>query len=242
MKSVTFLAGSFFLVFMTQSFFSGKEKTVDLLVKTTEVALVQEGTKEKTFSSVLLEVPYVSEAPEKIWTKPWGNACEEASIMMVDKYYEGSTFVGVPEAKKYLQALFDEQDRLYGSNDNSNVLKTSALIESLASFDVVVKENPTLEEIKNEIKEGRPFIAPNFGMGLYNKNIPFNPALSSFHMSVVIGFDDSKEVFIVHDPGDDETGAHHEYGYSLYMDAIHDYDEVRNKADGPMKVMFTKSR
>ncbi|MFA5987658.1 MAG: hypothetical protein WC797_03350, partial [Candidatus Paceibacterota bacterium] len=41
--------------------------------------------KEPT--KVNLEVPYINEAPDNDWTGPWKDACEEASITMIEKYY-----------------------------------------------------------------------------------------------------------------------------------------------------------
>ena len=45
------------------------------------------GNDEK-LTEVNLEVPYINESPDDIWTGPWKNACEEASVAMIEKFYD----------------------------------------------------------------------------------------------------------------------------------------------------------
>lgn len=188
---------------------------------------------------VSLDVPYVNEAPENIWTGSWKNACEEATIAMVDKYYAGVKTVSVPEAKVYLQALFDFQKREYGSDANSDAARTLEIIKSEADFDGRVVTNPTIEQIKEELRAGRPIIGFHRGFDLQNKNIPFLRTGSSYHTTVIKGFDDMAGHFITHDPGDSKEGADHVYEYELYMNSLHDYRYTTGLADGPPRVIFT---
>jgi uncharacterized protein YvpB len=107
------------------------------------------------------------------------------------------------------------------------------------NFNTEVKENPTIDEIKNEIKAGRPVISLHRGFDLDNPNIGFSPTLSSYHTIVVIGFDDIRGVFLTNDPGDEKSGASHAYAYETFMNSLHDYNAIDNLADGTPTVIFT---
>ncbi|MES2059896.1 MAG: C39 family peptidase [Patescibacteria group bacterium] len=188
---------------------------------------------------VVLAVPYISEAPEGIWKQPWANACEEASVMMVDEFYKGSKSVSVAHAKEYMLNLFAEEEVRYESSRNADGLQIADMSRRFASFNAELKENPTMDEIKAEIKAGRPVITLHRGFDLHNPNIEFSPTLSSYHTIVVVGFDDDKKVFITNDPGDEKAGANHEYGYDLFMNSLHDYNAADNLADGTPSAVFT---
>lgn len=189
---------------------------------------------------VLLPAPYINEAPDKNWTGPWKNACEEASIAIVEKYYQGKKEVSVKEAKEYMQILFKIQDELYGSNADADMARLIEIINKAASFKGKIKENPTIDDIKEQIRNKNLVITPHYGYDLKNPNIPFALRGSYYHMMVVVGYDDAKKEFIVHDTGDIKTGANHRYNYELFMNSIHDFDFKTKKATGPARVIFTR--
>ncbi len=192
-------------------------------------------------SKVLLTVPYINESPDNLWTGPWKNACEEACITMVDKYYYGKSSVSIPEAKEMMAALFDAQNELWGGNANSDAARTAELIDDNTIYNATIIEKPTISRIKKELRQNRPVIVPVYGFDLHNENIPFVPAPrgTSYHMLVIIGYDDTTEEFITNDSGDTKEGPNHRYGYDLLMNAIHDYSFVTKQADGPARAIFT---
>lgn len=190
-------------------------------------------------SKEIKNVPFISEAPDNNWVSPWKNACEEASIAMVYAYYNNKTNITIAEQKDFMQILFDMQDKLYGSNANSDAKRSNYLINNYSSFTGRVVNNPTIEQIKKEIDNNHPVITFHYGFDLKNPNIPFLASGTSYHSTVVVGYDDSKKAFIVNDSGDDIDGKNHLYGYSLYMHSLHDYNFQTNKADGPARVIFT---
>lgn len=217
---------------------------------TSKVSVVKEETNNKSAEKNLqineilptphiLRVPYVSEAPENNWTGNWVNACEEATIAMVEQYYLGKVAVGVEEAKNILQKLFDEQDKMYGDNKNADASQIQEIIAKHSSFKSRIKLNPTLEEIKNEIRNGRPVISLHRGFELNNKNIPFSPTKSSYHTLVLYGFDDITREFITHDPGDNKEGSGRKYGYDIIMNSLHDYIRETDTTDGIPTAIFT---
>jgi hypothetical protein len=208
---------------------------------TPQIKNVPEHTEEEEAlpQQANLDVPYINEAPEDIWTGSWKNACEEAVIAMADKYHAGVKSVSIPEAKVYLQNLFNIQQREYGSDANSDAVRTLEIIENHAGFGAKLVTNPTIEDIKAELVAGRPVLGFHRGFDLKNKNIPFLATGSSYHTTVIKGYNDEKGIFITHDPGDSKEGADHAYEYNLFMKSLHDYDYKTALANGPARVLFT---
>jgi hypothetical protein len=195
----------------------------------------------KNVSQVVMTVPYISEAPDNVWTGPWKNACEEASIVMVDKYYYGKSAVTISEAKKEMTMLFNVQNKIWGGNANSDAMRTAQLINDNTIYNAVIIDSPTISQIKKELQQNRPVITPLYGFDLHNENIPFVPAPrgTSYHMFVIIGYDDIKKEFITNDSGDTIDGVSHRYSYDVVMNALHDYSFVTKHADGPARAIFT---
>ncbi len=191
---------------------------------------------------VTLDIAFMSEAPDGNWTHPWSNACEETVTLMVDKYYTGQSTIGISEAKSYLVDLFGKEEALFGTNRNADASQMLEIISRYTGFHGEIVRNPTLEDIKREIKEGRPVITLHRGFDLHNPNIEFSPTLSSYHTIVIIGYDDNRKMFITHDPGDEVDGEGHKYSYSVVMNSMHDYNIADNKADGAPTAIFTSPK
>jgi Peptidase_C39 like family len=211
--------------------------TPDSIPQAEEVAI-----KELKPTTKILPVPYVSEAPEGDWSGNWVNACEEATIIMVDGFYAGKSKITIEDAKSRLLKLFSEQDIMYGSSKNSDSKKIENLISIYTNYKGKIKTNPTITNLKQEIDNGNPVISLHKGFDLKNKNIPFSPVKSSYHTVVLVGYDDVSGEFITHDPGDDKDGFEHRYSYDDYMDSLHDYNATDDKADGLPTVIYTKAK
>lgn len=228
--AIILLIGIVFINFWFTEINQDNERELQLLLKL---------NNEKP-TKVLLEVPYVNEAPDGNFTGPWKNACEEASITMVEKYYLGEKSVSIEEAKKYMQTLFDMEDGLYGSNASTDAMQTAKIINDYSSYGAVIKDNPTLNEIKRELIRKHPVISLHYGFDLKNKNIPFSAIGSYYHVMVIVGYDDEKKEFITNDDGDMVDGKNHRYNYDLFMNSLHDYNSSLNKTNGPARVIFTR--
>ena len=105
----------------------------------------------QTASIVKLSVPYVSEVPDGRWVGSWKNACEEASIAMVDAYYSGQKTVGIAKAKAFMQGLFNIEHKLWGSDANTDAARTLQLITDHSDFNGRIVEAPTVNAIKAEV-------------------------------------------------------------------------------------------
>lgn len=190
-----------------------------------------------------LAVPYVSQLPDQVFVKPWSAACEEASIVMVEQFYLGNKneFFPKEESKQKMNALFTWEDANFGFNDDTDASSTARLINERAAFTATVKSNPTLEEIKNELKNNRLVISMHDGRRLNNPYLHFSKEGPGYHVIVLKGYDNEKKEFIAHDPGTHEySGDKYRYSYETIMSSLHDYDVKTKKAEnGIPVVLFT---
>lgn len=193
-------------------------------------------------TEVTLAVPYVSEAPEGVWSGPWINGCEESSITMIEYYYRSHAAVSIPMAKENMQKLFAMQDEIWGSNADADAYRTDYLITHQSSFNSEIVTNPTLEQIKTELQQKRPVISFHYGKDLHNPNIPFATYGSYYHVIVLIGYDDETQEFIAHDNGDHPTGEQHRYSYDTIMNSLGDFNFETRQVDGKPTVIFTSPR
>jgi len=190
-------------------------------------------------TAVKLTVPYIKEVPAGTSGGPWKNACEEASFTMLEQYYTGKKIMNLAAGKAMMTMFFNKEDILYGSNVNSDMAQSKFLINTYTDYNAKIVESPTLAQIKSEIDAGRPVITPHYGFALHNPNIPFLRTGTSYHMEVIIGYDDAAQQFIVNDSGDTVDGQGYRYDYSVLMNSIHDYSYQPKKANGPARAIFT---
>lgn len=192
-----------------------------------------------------LPVPYVPEAPDGLMVKPWNNSCEEASISMLDQYYAGNrdTKTARAVAKKSILRYVDIENKIFGYNGNTDAAEITKVVNEYSLyFEAAIKTNPTLEEIQDELKAGRPVIALLYGKDLENPRIQFSRTGSYYHTFVIRGFDDNTNEFIVNDNGDFTKGLDLRYSYDTILGALRDYSHKLAKTVNPPTVVFTNQR
>ncbi len=194
-------------------------------------------------TTVQLAVPFIREIPDGVWILPWSGACEEASIEMVDSFYVGHDAGYVPktEEKNLMWPLFGIENKLFGFNLNTAATTTAALINGYSSFTARVVRNPTLEQIKAELLAGHPVITMQYGRGLDNPLEAYRRGASSYHVLVLTGFDDTKQLFYAND-SDLSKGLNYPYSYDKILNNLHDYNYSDRQADGPPTVLFTQPK
>lgn len=185
-----------------------------------------------------LPVPFIPEVHDNNWSPPWNNACEEAAIAMVSLYYQDIKEISIEKARAIMTPLFKIQDQLFGSHQDTDAERTAKLANHEMFFYAQVKNNPTIDDIKDQIRKGNPVITTHYGFGLKNSTHRFRRGGSSYHVVVVSGFDDKTKEFITQDSGT-PTGKNYRYNYDLFMDSIHDFDHKNGLADGPPRAIFT---
>lgn len=181
---------------------------------------------------VRLEVPYVSQVPQGSWVLPWSQACEEASIAMVQYFYEGKKAPTVAEGKAFMERQIAWEDTELKKNQDTDAEETARIIEENADFDVSIEREPDVEGIKDELRKGRPVIALVDMYQLYGEK----SSGDSFHVLVINGFDDEHKAFFVQDPAREQAKS---YSYERMIGALHDYNPKTKEGDGQATVLFT---
>lgn len=185
-----------------------------------------------TATFVSLTVPYVSQVPDGKWIDPWDESCEEASTVMIDRFYQGYSRFPTVDAKRDMQQMIDWEKEHFELYTDINAEETVRLINEHTRFRATIQRFPLVEDIKSALRDGRPVMAFVNMFELYReRNLG-----DSFHIIVVIGFDDVKKEFIVHDPARKEQ----RYPYTILMNALHDYQKTTREGDGDPTVIFTQ--
>jgi len=186
-----------------------------------------------------LPVPFVSETPDGVWVAPWNNACEEATIVMIEQYYLGQKTITKNASKNLMRPLFSAEDKLFDSNADTNSSRIQTIVNDFTTFHTISKTNPKLDDIKTELDAGHPVISLHYGFDLKNPLIPFLRTGSSYHVMVITGYDDDVQEFIVNDPAVTK-GLDFRYNYDIFLNSLHDFNHTTGKADGPARVLFTR--
>ena len=170
-------------------------------------------------AEINLKVPFTPQAPHANWELPYGEACEEASALMVHYFFEKKTFTK-ESADKEIKKLVDFQNKKYGFYKDSTADETARFIKDYWKYKKVRVLPATIDAIKQELAAGRPVIIPAAGRLLGNPN--FRRPGPLYHMLVVKGYTKDGK-FITNDPGT-RRGANYIYDQKVLMNAIHDWN------------------
>lgn len=175
---------------------------------------------------LILDVPFISQAPHSNWDDPYQEACEEASMIMVYNYLQGINSISKEEVDKQILDLVAYQNSI-GLTYDINTSEMKEVIKEFYNLEstIITEKSINIESFKNTLNNGYPIIIPAQGQQLNNPN--FTNGGPEYHMLVVKGYDDKKQEFITNDPGT-RNGENYTYSYDTIMDAIHDW--TGNKA------------
>lgn len=169
-----------------------------------------------------LAVPFTSQAPEANWEMPYQEACEEASVLMVHAFYDNVAPGKIPTktADEELLKMVEFENTIFGYYEDTSAEQTAIFISQFYGYGRVdVIENPTVDQIKTHISEGRPVILPAAGQQLGNPN--FTSPGPLYHMLVIRGY--TQDSFITNDPGT-RNGEAYVYKITKLMSAMHDWN------------------
>lgn len=173
-------------------------------------------------SSILLNVPFTSQAPFGNWDDMrQETGCEEASVLMAVRWVKGLELT-LEEAEKEIIASSDYQLAKYGYFEDTSVQDTATRILSgyFGYENYEVRTEITSKDIITEIEKGNIVIVALAGQKLGN---PFyTPPGPISHMMVVIGYDTDTKEFITNDPGT-RHGEKFRYSENIFEAALRDY-------------------
>ncbi|MBI2484542.1 C39 family peptidase [Candidatus Uhrbacteria bacterium] len=212
----------------------GQKPYVDVPVEAEKVEEVNEAEEPKEAvkadeeedlqrvpAQVNLAVPFASQAPYGVWDEVHEDTCEEAAILMVDRYYKGERgTLDAEGVEKELQALVAFENKTFGFFEDTTARETAELVRLFYQYPKVeLIVEPTAEDIKAHVRAGRPVVLPTAGRILANPY--FSGAGPKYHMIVVKGY--TEDGFIVNDPGT-KRGADWLYDTDHLMRSIHDWE------------------
>ena len=186
-------------------------------------------------AKVNLSVPFTVQAPDAIWQDPWDDACEEATIAMVDAFYarkQMSKFY----AKEMMLRLIRLEKKLFGFYKDTRASEIAEIMNRYFPWEAQVVARPTLRDIQRELDEGRPVIVPVHGRSL--KNPYFRNGGPDYHTVVISGYDDEKKEFIAQEPGT-KRGKDFRYPYDRLLGAMHDFMPNGRTRYGEPVAIFT---
>lgn len=190
--------------------------------------------KPNSPAEINLSVPFMLQAPKQNWVQPFEDACEEASLLMVDAYYDGRrTGWSADEATRLILDVVAYEDETYGYNKDTTSEDVKNTAKNFFNHPNVEIVEATEANIKSALANGNPVIAPAYGKGLLNPN--FRNGGPIYHMLVIKGYTKDGQ-WITNDPGT-RNGPDYLYPKQRLLDAIHEL----GKEDGRKVVIVIKA-
>ena len=167
-----------------------------------------------------LDVPFTVQAPEANWDKTHEEACEEAAILMANRYFRDSIISDSTDAENGLQEIITWEMKNLGFYESTNVAQTARILNEMLGLKTKVIQDPTVTDIKTAIVNGKLVIVPASGRALRN---PFYKQPGPlYHMLLIKGYTADK--FITNDAGT-KHGANYPYDFATVLQANHDWND-----------------
>lgn len=211
----------------TAASFFNRAATVTMLAFAMQLAFL-EPSKAATNDTadtqklILQTVPFTSQAPQGQWHEAiYQDGCEEASLIMALAWVTRTSVTPQSAAADIKKISDHEKNSKLGYHPDLSTEDTLKLLKSYYRYkNAVVKNDVTVKDIIEELKNGRLIIAPTNGRLLNNPN--FTPPGPPHHMLVIIGYDPATDQFITNDPGT-RKGKSYRYSSQVLYNAIRDY-------------------
>lgn len=178
-----------------------------------------------------LAVPFLSQAPKKDWSALYEEACEEASVLMVDAYYrdQKTNFAAEAGDKAIVDLVMFEAERLGADRVSVSVQEMADVVQAyFPALQASVLPIHSAEDIKKQLAKGVPVIVPADGKTLENSH--FRNGGPIYHMLLIKGYlPDGR--WITNDPGT-QFGENFLYSEENLLSSIHDWNggDVANGA------------
>jgi len=184
--------------------------------------------------SVRLDMPFASQAPLGDWNPPYDEACEEASLIIVRHYLEGTALDPSIMNREILEMVDHEES--VGLPIDIDMHELADVAEAMFGYstEVVEGDGVTAERIEQELAKGNPVILPLAGQDIGNPY--YSGDGPPYHVLVVVGYDANN--FVTHDVGT-KRGEYYSYRKNVLMSAIHDWNgSVDTIRSGPRRMLI----
>jgi hypothetical protein len=171
---------------------------------------------------ILLDVPFLAQAPLGQWENPtYQDACEEASLLTAILWVRGVKSISREEVTEELKKFADFEIEKYNNFYDHSTADTAQIMKDYFDYyNIEVREDISTEDIITELKIGNLVIVPINGQIL--KNPFYTPPGPDRHMLPIIGYDFETEEFITNDVGT-RHGEKFRYKKDILGASIRDY-------------------
>ncbi|MFA6594451.1 MAG: C39 family peptidase [Candidatus Buchananbacteria bacterium] len=176
-------------------------------------------TSQSLPKSYQLDVDFAQQAPFANWDALHEEACEEATMIMVDKFYKTQPLNESIMEEEIQKLVKWESNKGYQVDLTAE--ETATVLELYFGLQAEVTSEVTTERIKREIFKGHLVIIPAAGRLLGNPN--FKSPGPIYHMLVIKGWTGND--FVTNDPGT-RKGDNYRYSYSTLLNAVRDWNPI----------------
>ena len=195
--------------------------------------ILSNGQPDKFF----IETAFIPQSPKKNWDQPWQDACEESALLTVDYFYKNQN-PDLDQIESDILKMIDFEEKQQFTKD-VNLEQMALIAQDYLNYSTEII-TPNIKIIKEYLLKNIPIVVPANGKILFKENPYFSSGGPYYHNLVILGYDDKKQEFIVHDVGT-QHGAYFRYSYDLLIESIHDFPDSKNKEDidnGPKQVLL----
>ena len=180
-------------------------------------------------------VPFTPQAPFANWDELHNEACEEASVLMAQRYFDGERggLIDPADADREIYDIVDWEKANLGKYLDTNAEETAQILSGKYGRKVRLSTTVTVNAVKKEIAANHLVIVPAAGRELPNPY--FRQPGPWYHMLVIVGYNDSE--FITNDPGT-RRGEGFRYKHADLLNAVHDWTGVAEEISTGRKVMI----
>ncbi len=199
-----------------------------------------EPAPEKTLpEKLLLSVPFTPQAPTANCDELHNEACEEASVLMANAFFQGDTRSILPadEAEAEIEKLTAWQQKNLGYYLSIDSEEAVRMIQEVYGLQAEVVRKFDEDSIKKALSEQKLVLVPVNGRELGNPY--FRQPGPIYHMFVIKGYD--KNGFIVNEPGT-KRGKDYRYTYDTIRGAVGDYDHDTKETDPDKPAIIVVSK
>lgn len=179
-------------------------------------------------AELLLSVPFTPQAPTANWDELHNEACEEASVLMANAFFNGDTrsTLSPQEAEEEITKLTEWQQKNLGYYLSIDSEETVRMIESVYGLQAEVVRDFSEDTIKQALVQQKLVLVPVNGRLLGNPY--FQQPGPIYHMFVIKGYDATS--FIVNEPGT-KRGRDYRYTWEVLKGSIGDYNHETKETD-----------
>ncbi len=213
--------------------FSGQNNVAEEIVLPESLSSISEESKITPSSHQIKNVPFVSQAPFAIWDHLHDEACEEASLIIMD-YYLRDKELSAQDMENEIQKIVSWEQKNWGIADKDlTIVEEKNLAQNFYGLNPNTQNISDIKDIKKEISQNRLVIVPAAGRLLNNPN--FRSPGPIYHMLVITGY--NPQGFITNDVGT-RKGLNFYYPNETLMSAIHDWNGSVNSINYGAKIML----